>query len=215
MNAPLNPDPTLYTSSHTVGVSGTSGYSPSVPISVYRELAAELKTTQATVDALTKQNQQLVRQNKLLRQEIQRFVQAAEQLGHFAGVAPQSPTPMTSEAKLSRATPAPSDPQLATPELAAPLATVTSPETRVLTSEVVAPSSKQERGSAASDRPRPSTQEPIKQHLFIEQPEGIRPLSKVSSRPDLGNLWLATTILLVILTAFGAGFLIMRPLLNR
>jgi hypothetical protein len=64
------------------------------------------------------------------------------------------------------------------------------------------------------DRPRsaPGAQ-PYR--LFTEQPEEARPLSKVASRSDLGNLWLATTILLVVVSAFGAGFLIMRPLLNR
>ncbi|NER84038.1 MAG: hypothetical protein F6K42_31770, partial [Leptolyngbya sp. SIO1D8] len=98
MNAPLHSESTLHPSSETTGVSASSGYSPSVPISVYRELATELKTTQNIVESLTKQNQQLVRQNKLLRHEIQRFVQSAEQLGHFAGVMPQAPPVVRQEA---------------------------------------------------------------------------------------------------------------------
>jgi hypothetical protein len=65
------------------------------------------------------------------------------------------------------------------------------------------------------DRPQSPRREPKKQRLFTEQPESMQPLTKVSSRADLGNLWLATTILLVVVSAFGAGFLIMRPLLNR
>ena len=64
------------------------------------------------------------------------------------------------------------------------------------------------------DRQTP-TANPDKYRLFTEQPDEGRPLSKVTSRSELSNLWLATTILLVVVSAFGAGFLIMRPLLRR
>lgn len=50
-------------------------YMPSVPLSVYRELALELQATQETIDALKSQNQQLARQNQHLRQEIEKVVQ--------------------------------------------------------------------------------------------------------------------------------------------
>jgi hypothetical protein len=55
-------------------------HSPSVPISVYRELATELKATQAMVDALNNQNQQLTQQNQLLRQEMLKFADSAAHL---------------------------------------------------------------------------------------------------------------------------------------
>src|ERR671932_193136 len=55
-------------------------YSPSVPISVYRELAAELQTAQAMLDSLKAQNQQLVKQNQQLRQEVEKVVQSAQHL---------------------------------------------------------------------------------------------------------------------------------------
>jgi len=48
---------------------------PSVPLSIYRELALELQATQETIDALKSQNQQLARQNQHLRQEIEKVVQ--------------------------------------------------------------------------------------------------------------------------------------------
>ena len=64
-------------------------HTPSVPISVYRELAAELQSTKATVDTLKVRNEQLIQQNRQLRQEIQNFVQFSMQLGHMAGM-PQS-----------------------------------------------------------------------------------------------------------------------------
>ena len=42
---------------------------PSVPLSVYRELVKELQATQARVEFLEAQNQQLVKSNRQLRQD--------------------------------------------------------------------------------------------------------------------------------------------------
>lgn len=240
MNAPLNSDSQVYSAADTGRSTAASSYSPSVPISVYRELATELKTTQTTLDALTQQNQQLLRQNTLLRTEIQRFLQSAEQLGHFAGVMPQEPTtapsPLedlvpspspTTPTDLFQAPPssfeppAPGMPPLAEEPPAVPPASPGPPPTAEApprrrerphpsrTSSAIVPhpkNKKRDRGNAA---------DPSKYRLFTEQADEGRPLSKVAARSDLGNLWLATTILLVVVSAFGAGFLIMRPLLNR
>jgi hypothetical protein len=41
-----------------------------------------------------------------------------------------------------------------------------------------------------------------------------RPGQSRERNADLSGLWLAATILLIVVSAFGAGFLIMRPLLN-
>ncbi|WP_204140649.1 hypothetical protein [Halomicronema sp. CCY15110] len=243
MNAPFNSDSQLYTVPETGRPVSASGYAPSVPISVYRELAAELKTTQSTLDALTQQNQQLLRQNQLLRTEIHRFVQSAEQLGHFAGVMPAETYPV-SPATISMPSSADlfanADEALLPPPLTpapapqpAPAESTAGPTTASPPAASSAPPQgtprKRERAGAAHgvnsaivphpkgkkrDRPRPAPgAQPYR--LFTEQPEEARPLSKVASRSDLGNLWLATTILLVVVSAFGAGFLIMRPLLNR
>ncbi|MDA0266079.1 MAG: hypothetical protein O3A14_03750 [Cyanobacteria bacterium] len=169
------------------------GYAPSVPLSVYRELSTELQTAKVRVDALNRQNKQLSRQNQALRHEIQRFVQSAEQLGHFAGVLPAEAAGKADradlEAEIDRTD-------------AIPMAMVSLPEDRPQ--------------PLAAPRNRPETAPTRKPRLFTEQPERPRRVSQGPSRPqDLSNLWLATTILLVIFTAFGAGFLIMRPLLKR
>ena len=231
MNVPPNSDSTLYPSPERMGATTPAGYA-AVPISVYRELAAELKTTQNTVEALTRQNQQLVRQNKLLRNEIQRFVQAAEQLGHFAGVMPQEPPVMRQNLAMTVPMQEPSVPsmpanvptaiQQASPQTALEPAAQPAPpppEDIFVVPEVTAfppngaivPQPKEHK----RDRPQSPQPDAVKQRLFTEQPEEMRPLSKVSSRRDLGNLWLAMTIVIVVVTAFGAGFLIMRPLLRR
>lgn len=59
--------------------SSPHSYSPSVPLSVYRELAAELQAARAMLDSLKTQNQQLAKQNQQLRQEIEKVVQSALQ----------------------------------------------------------------------------------------------------------------------------------------
>jgi len=243
MNAPLNSDSQLYSATETGRSANPSSYSPSVPISVYRELATELKTTQTTLDALTQQNQQLLRQNTLLRTEIQRFLQSAEQLGHFAGVFPQETPPApahqeipfqppqaavpdlsqpprpTSDPPSQAEPPAPEEtyheappapPSKPSPAAEAPVRRRDRPNPPPRMSSAIVPHPKQrkrDRGNTASDNSQ--------YRLFTEQADEGRPLSKVASRSDLGNLWLATTILLVVVSAFGAGFLIMRPLLNR
>ena len=54
----------------------------------------------------------------------------------------------------------------------------------------------------------------ISDELFTE--EGL-PLSRPEAKPakSLNGLWLTLTILLIIMTAFGAGFLLMKPFLSN
>ena len=246
MNAPLNSDSQLYTVPEPGRPVTPSGYAPSVPISVYRELSAELKTTQSTLDALTQQNQDLLRQNQLLRTEIQRFVKSAEQLGHFAGIMPAETYPVaptsapiappidevidSPEELLSMPQPpvqrapvdVPTPPQMSVPQ--PPPLTASAPahggahgkgrhrhsKTKHRVNSAIVPHPK------SKNRDREQSAPDAKSYrLFTEQPDEGRPLTKVVSRSDLSNLWLATTILVVVVSAFGAGFLIMRPLLKR
>ena len=56
-------------------------------MSVYRELASELRANKAVIDSLNSRNQQLIRQNQFLKQEIHNVVQSALSLGQAAGIA--------------------------------------------------------------------------------------------------------------------------------
>ena len=204
MNPPLHPDASLRTADPDVAAG--NGYAPSVPISVYRELATELKTTQAMVDALTRQNQQLTRQNKLLRHEIHRFVQSAEQLAQFAGVTPV-------EAGAIPETRVSTQPMLEIEPDGEPAAAM--PAQPPKTVAIVRQDSEPKTAGRESKRPRPEVAA-TRPKLFTEQRDEFRRgQTSAPSSQDLGNLWLVTTILLVVFTAFGAGFLIMRPLLSR
>lgn len=284
-----------------------SNYAPSVPMSVYRELAAELRANRAVIDSLNSRNQQLLQQNQLLKQEIHNVVQATLHLGQYAGVArpansagfmpergeeaaaviasetlaklarkealrsaeefPEEATvgmPPHSMADLSHASPFSKfgEEQAQAGPAAFGGSTVTSiPPRNRLPKPIpdkkasLQPSHKvglpptppadfpQPKGpQRATQKGRPSTPsaagrqmlpkrsgpasaKPLavpgagiqapRQKLFTEQPSGFR--SSVLDREEnkeIGGIWLVLSIILIIVTAFGAGFLIMKPLLN-
>ncbi len=277
--------------------SAPTHYAPSVPMTVYRELAAELRANQAVIDSLNSRNQQLLQQNQMLKQEIHNVVQATLSLGQVAGVARQAagngqggsvnfPSAIAPDtlAKLVR-----NDAQ---PEVAVPMPPQMPPQNRVpraIASQPAqqqsiqqqsiqqqsartpkAPSNPEGRRTtgkdmaqelareAAKDRAREQAKEqareqardmarqipnrqrqaaapqqrqqqafkavetqskqikpPAKQKLFTEQPSGYRSSALDSSEnKEIGGIWLVLSIILIIVTAFGAGFLIMKPLLN-
>ena len=143
---------------------------PSVPISVYRELAAELQTTRAMIDALNGKNQQLDRENQQIRQDIQRVMQTTLSLQPWVEGQPSLQATSTA---------------------------------RPTWQESAAASA-----VAASLRP-----EPRPETWTTEQPV-LPPLAAPSKRMSrLSSLWLILTVIAIIVTAFGAGFLIMRPFL--
>ncbi len=62
-----------------------NGYSyqkntPSVPMSIYRELAGELHTAKEKIDELKQDNQELYQENQTLRKEIRQLVQSVQNL---------------------------------------------------------------------------------------------------------------------------------------
>ncbi|MEG4506545.1 hypothetical protein QUA81_23265 [Microcoleus sp. F6_B4] len=184
----------------------SNSYSPSVPISLYREVTAELQAAQAMVDSLKTHNQQLVQQNQQLRREVETVVQVSQQLQQVVNsaqsvtqtgmpqmpsvnkfnfsVQPPPPPPVTSQA--NSAVPQP-------------------PQT------VAFPFPLPEPEATATSMPQP-----LPEKLFTEVPETpyrVRPQIKKTS--DLSGLWLAIAIFLIVIAAFGAGYLVVRPLLMK
>ncbi|MEA5463944.1 hypothetical protein [Leptothoe sp. PORK10 BA2] len=158
-------------------------------MSVYRELAAELQATKAMVDSLSTQNTHLNNQNHLLRQNIHQMVQLALQLGHHAGVAHPAESEMT----------------YSTPPME-------------LHSQSSRPAVQPSPFLAEEPLPRGPERPRVKPGLskvFTEQTGETRRYSLESSASgSLSTLWLIVSIAVIILTAFGAGFLIMRPLIG-
>ncbi len=187
---PNNPTP-------NPGNSPSPGYAPSVPISVYREVIAELQATRAMLDSLHNQNQQLVIQNQQFRQGIERFSHAASQLRQLLDANPEIGWPIASNQ--------------------APSSLPYLPEVSTVTPQV--PSTyRKPAGTAqpvihlASNSPKAADLSP---EYFTEHPENLSYAAGEGERSvDVTGWWLALTLGLIISIAFGAGFLIVPSLLR-
>src|SRR5919202_715263 len=168
-------------------------YSPSVPISVYKELAAELQEAREMVQSLKSQNQQLVKQNQQLRQQVEKVVQSAQHLQQIV-----ASFGSVSDAEVPRPQPTmPPEPRFVAPPPPPPRA-ASIPE------EFVPP----------PQNPEP-VPPPYTETLVIEQEERPRRTPPSEGLSDVSGWMLLVAILLIVLTAFGLGFLIVRPLLNN
>jgi cobalamin biosynthesis Mg chelatase CobN len=169
-------------------------YSASVPISVYRELAAELQAAQATIDSLKAQNQNLVKQNHQLQQQVDKVVQSAQHLQQIVssfGVASHVEVPRSKSVRQPEARPVTLN---SSPRPAASNPTV-------------------EYASLADDSEPDMS--PYSETVVIEQEEPrARRSPQSEGGSDVSGWMLVVAILLIVLTAFGTGFLIVRPLLN-
>lgn len=199
-----------------------SRQAPSVPISVYRELATELKATQALVDSLTQQNQQLGQQNLFLRQEMLKFAESAAQLKQ---VVDGRPGAGAADAQVTY----PLQPiAVEPPSMAFHSATVDRPDaeggaglsggvsqlTHQMT-QMFSPKAKAAQGASPAAKPKVKRPQPQPRVLYTEERlDTLRPGQGRERQADLSGLWLAATIVLIVVSAFGAGFLIMKPLLN-
>lgn len=189
----------------------SSNYSPSIPISIYREVTAELQTVQSQLEALKTQNNQLTQQNHQLRQELENVVQAAIQLHQAINKAQN----VGQGKKASFAPPGSHSFNL----------DVSSPGSSSGTAAVspfmdIAPAvTSQPQGTEPNFRFPQPPQQPliteVAEPLFTEPTEArLRPVSK-SQRSELSGVWLIVSIVVIVVVAFGAGYWIVRPLLNQ
>lgn len=188
----------------------SNSYSPSIPISIYREVTAELQSTQVQLQELKLQNQQLTQQNQQLRQELENVVQAAIQLHQAINKAqmvgqmrttPQ-PTTVTNPFRL---------------EIPTQVMSGSAPTSRVEVAAPILPEPhfvRESNYNFPTPNEQPVTPE-VAEPLFTEQSEArLRTLSK-SERSELSGMWLIVSIIVIIVFAFGAGYWIVRPLLNQ
>ncbi|TVP59254.1 MAG: hypothetical protein EA343_20330 [Nodularia sp. (in: Bacteria)] len=169
----------------------------SVPLYVYRELATELQSTQAKLDALTSQNHQLDQENQLLRQEVTKVVQSFLYLQKFVDSSPKSSRPQTTDAADEVKSPATAAaPPLQQPSHQPP--------------PVVNEKSHHSEFSAPVEMSYP-----MSETYFIEEQEvnSYPPMERKVK--EFSGWWLAITIFLIMFTAFGAGYLIVRPLFEN
>ncbi|BAU10861.1 hypothetical protein LEP3755_13530 [Leptolyngbya sp. NIES-3755] len=187
---------TQKTPPRSVNLPSTSsvGYSPAVPISVYREVVAELQATKTAMESMKTENQKLAQQNQQLRQEIEKTVQAALQLRKFSNAIQPASAPSNSPAPrvdLTLEEPTFQIPVMPPRMPAEPMAEPIPPHLEL------------------------KPLEPIEEKLIIEQDS--KPRRKIKPEKDsyieLNGWMLAVVIGLIVVSAFGAGFLLVRPLL--
>ncbi|AVH62954.1 hypothetical protein CDG77_00060 [Nostoc sp. 'Peltigera membranacea cyanobiont' 213] len=183
----------------------TQAYPPSVPLSVYRELSAELQAAQARLNALTTQNQQLAQENQLLRQEI---IKVAESFSHLQNFVDSQATPSYHQASqaysgVKRATKQPGTE-------APPRQQVAHPRPPVVPK---APPEKSRRQNFST--PVMEINFPIQEPIFIEEQQVSYYSTTEPDAKGLSGWWLIITILLIMLTAFSAGYFVVRPLFEH
>ncbi|MEL7036363.1 MAG: hypothetical protein AAFO04_12185 [Cyanobacteria bacterium J06592_8] len=204
--------------------SDTTAYSPSVPISLYREVTAELHNSKATLTSLKTQNQQLVQQNQQLRRELENLTQAAIQLQQAINTAQKA-----SQSNLSQQKQPTFSPEV--PNFSSQQNTNTSNPSFVdlpMMTQAVGRTPSQNHTQVNSQIPPqppvfvPPDNSPVKppdlppNQLFTEESEGrLRPTSTSSQRVELNGFWLVVSIALIVIVAFGAGYWIVRPLLQQ
>ena len=231
-----------------------SGYQASVPVTVYRELAAELQSAQAKLSFFHLQNEQLTKQNHMLLQEFEVIAQSTDRV---QAILTQSNLP---DAKLSevlagmraasQVNPAPSRsnpqpqgrPPASKPRPTDKLATQVSPRKAAVqqTTNAIQEAISRARQLATNSAPQPSSEPVSGENLYYDSsfasfdtpiptqtPKVLPKLEireEISSRPlriesmeeskestGLSGWVLTITIVAIVLTSFGAGYLLMRP----
>jgi hypothetical protein len=188
-----------------------------VPISLYRELCSELQEKNGEVTALKLKNQSILDENLQLRQELQRLVQTVMQTHHQVSLIPSA------DRKL--------DPSEALNPVAPAIGSTAIRQTRPLKSAAktaVKPTVVQ---SLPANNLQPNrTTQPLVAYspetaivgnreewlTGTHQPQPQNWLQQSATLAQELRGWrLALIISLIILSAFGAGFLIVRPLINN
>jgi hypothetical protein len=187
----------------------TPTYPPSVPLSVYRELANELQTAQAQLNTLTAKNQQITQENQLLRQEMTKLIQSCLRLQKLVDFPVQPPTvpnnPPPRTAPEGKSTAQPSASAKARPRQQAPRPRPPAG------SEVPGKKGQPSPVSVPVMEMMPPTPQPV----FIEEQEVRYYASTEPETKEISGWWLVISILLIMLTAFSAGYLVVRPLFEH
>lgn len=178
-------------------------YSASVPLSVYRQLAVELQTAQTAIHQLNQQNQHLVQENQVLRQEITQTVNAVLHLQNAVNQNAVNSTPNAAQNNTSY----PSSNQ--TPVEARQTQYPPQRKQRVPVKRVKRPSPPPPRHHQVTE-----FVEPLPEPIFIEEQEAGY-YYPYESESQVSGWWLIFAIVFIIVMGFGAGYVVVRPLLEN
>ncbi|NET08670.1 MAG: hypothetical protein F6K16_29040 [Symploca sp. SIO2B6] len=229
---------------------------PSVPISVYRDLAQELEATKQQLSTLGSENQMLRQQNQSLRQEVSQVISSAASLQRMVQAMDQqrvTPGPHVQEQGIRTAAHPPNtidshaldsdtkestsllDSEDFTPsngvadeliaeldrtlaaQIGAPTVSPSSPERA--TSEAIAsgPFCDVAPGPMTEAAPEQISQDDVTKFFTeqpVEAPDAIALAQDERKSKPISGVWLALTLLVVIVSAFSAGFLVMLPFIQ-
>lgn len=180
---------------------------PAVPISLYREVANELQTTKTDFHALKAENQHLVQQNQQLRLEIERVVQSTLHLRQLADSYRSGQGTLETFSShletLDFNTPAIAPARDSfNPVAAKPSVSASEAAKLVSTSSA--------NGSLTDD----ALLNPAPAKVLTGQEGQSHPIASVEENSgEISTWWLVLVVCLIVVSAFGTGFLIVRPLL--
>jgi hypothetical protein len=185
----------------TQGQPPSSQYSPSVPLYVYRELVADLQALEARLDVVTAHNQKLAQENQLLRQEIAKVIQSFAYLQQLteSSVIPNT-YPDSNNYVEVKPTP---KPPVGEPRPRQPKERPRQPVARE-----VPPQRRREEFSVPVGHGGFPTVDPV----YIKEQQVRYYATRRPESKELSGWWLFLTIVLIMITGFGAGYLIVRPL---
>jgi regulator of replication initiation timing len=164
---------------------------PSVPIAIFRELSADLQATHANIESLQAENFELAAQNQQLRHDLEQLAaQTQEVVQRFRH------TPIGNAA----------DDALMLDELGFDAASATT-RSQVLDQLYRALPGYAPEAHAPIGRPQPKARPQTSQAAL---PTRFAPMA---SEADLSGWKLTLVMGLIVFSAFGAGFLVVRPLL--
>jgi len=178
-------------------------YSASVPLSVYRELAAELQATQAAIHQLNQQNEHLAQENHVLRQEIAKTVNAVIHLQNAVNYSANTAYNNTVNTSVNQT-----------------LSSETREKRHVSGNKQY---KHQNVPPKRAKRPRPSPVphqvteyfEPLPEPVFIEEEQASYYYEDESQLSQVSGWWLIFAIITIIVMGFGAGYVVVRPLLEN
>jgi hypothetical protein len=181
---------------------------PSVPISIYRELSVDLQATQANINALQVENHQLAEQNQQLRHDLEQLAAQTQQVVQRFRRRPIG---------------SPDDEALMLNELGFDADSATS-RSQMLDQlyRALPPDSLPEAEAHPDAAPRlwsglrampKLAQTTSRAKKFTTQAQPPQRSTATAIEGDLNGWKLTLVMALIVLSAFGAGFLVVRPLL--
>ena len=198
--------------SQRLNIANPANYSsPSVPISVYKQLAGELNVAKNEISALKTENQQLRSNNQKLQNQVLQVIQAGEHLKQMVnrydfGAASYQIAPPEAAAPPKESTPTFSTPQL--PE--------SSPQAQYVAPPMATKLAPQQKGQNSQRQATP-TQSPKSAKPVQVATIDASSASTITEEAEGGvNGWIIfLAAIAIVCTAFGAGYMVVLPLLNN